>query len=114
MEALRAVWRYILATNERNEADEVLQRLLAAAGESWKEEIVSAADQLVERGRQEGLREGLRQGRRHVLLRQLDARFGALPDAVVARVNAADIAELDRWSERVLTASTLADVLSDP
>ncbi|KYG03912.1 hypothetical protein BE21_49445 [Sorangium cellulosum] len=117
-EALRTIWRYILATNERDEADEVLQRLLAAAGESWKEEIVSAADQLVERGRQEGLREGLReglqQGRRHMLLRQLGARFGALPDAAVAQINAADIAELDRWSERVLTAPTLADVLSEP
>ncbi|WP_437581542.1 DUF4351 domain-containing protein [Sorangium sp. So ce887] len=95
-----------------------LQRLLVAAGEPWKEEIVSAADQLVERGRQvglrEGLREGLQQGRRHVLLRQLGARFGALPGAAVARINAADIAELDRWSERVLTAPTLADVLSEP
>ncbi|WP_437767224.1 Rpn family recombination-promoting nuclease/putative transposase [Sorangium sp. So ce281] len=114
VEALRAIWRYILATNERDEADEVLQRLLAAAGEPWKEEIVSAADQLMERGRQQGLREGLREGRRHMLLKVLGARFGALPDDAVARVNAADIAVLDRWSERVLTAPTLAAVLSEP
>ncbi|WP_437564198.1 hypothetical protein [Sorangium sp. So ce542] len=49
-----------------------------------------------------------------MLLRLLGARFGVLPDAAVARVNAADIGERDRWSERVLTAPTLADVLSEP
>ncbi|WP_437301071.1 DUF4351 domain-containing protein [Sorangium sp. So ce426] len=71
---------------------------------------MSAADQLMERGRQQGLREG----RRHVLLKLLGARFGALPDDVVACVNAADVVALDRWSERVLTAPTLAEVLSEP
>ncbi|WP_437731849.1 Rpn family recombination-promoting nuclease/putative transposase [Sorangium sp. So ce1335] len=103
--ALRAMWRYILATSERNEPDKVLRRLLAVVGDDGKEDIVSVADMLVERGRQEG--------QRRMLLKQLGARFGALPDDAVARVNAADMTELDRLSERVLTAATLADVLSD-
>jgi predicted transposase/invertase (TIGR01784 family) len=110
--ALRTLWRYILAANERGEPDEVLRRLLAAVGDEGKEEIVSVADKLVERGRQEGLQEGLQEGHRKVLLKQLRTRFGALPEAVVAQVNAAEAAELDRWSDRVLTAPTLADVLT--
>ncbi len=128
-EALRALWRYILATNERDEPEEVLQRLLAAVGDEGKEEVVSVADKLVEHGRREGLqegrreglqagrREGLQAGRReglqHTLLKLLGARFGALPEDIVARVNSADIPQLDRWFDRVLTATTLADALGD-
>jgi hypothetical protein len=54
------------------------------------------------------------EGERRVLLRQLRARFGEVPAAIVARIEAADMADLERWSERVLTAQTLADVLGDP
>ncbi|WP_437487137.1 DUF4351 domain-containing protein [Sorangium sp. So ce1014] len=90
---------------------------------------MSVADKLVEHGRREGLqegrreglqagrREGLQAGRReglqHTLLKLLGARFGALPEDIVARVNSADIPQLDRWFDRVLTATTLADALGD-
>jgi hypothetical protein len=50
---------------------------------------------------------------RKILLKQLHLRFGELPPAVVTRVEAADTAHLDRWAERVVTASTLEGVL-DP
>lgn len=43
----------------------------------------------------------------------LVARFGGLSNAVTARVNSADSTELDVWTERVLTAGTLAEVLGD-
>jgi hypothetical protein len=39
------------------------------------------------------------------------ARFGELPEAAVARVNAAGLGQLDTWAERVLSARTLADVI---
>ena len=54
------------------------------------------------------------EGVRSVLLRQLRTRFGELPAASVARIEAADIADLERWSDRVLDARTLAEVLGDP
>lgn len=53
-------------------------------------------------------------GERALLLRQLRARFGELPPNAVARVEGADIAALERWGERVLSAETLADVLDEP
>ena len=66
---------------------------------------MTAAELLIERGRQEG--------QCKMLLKQLGARFGALPGQVVAQVRAADLDQLDLWAERVLTAATLGDVLGD-
>ena len=49
--------------------------------EEGKEEVVTAADQLIARGREEGQRD--------MFLELLQARFGALPRAVAARAQAA-------------------------
>ncbi len=54
--------------------------------------------------------EGRREGEAEVLLRQLQLRFGPLPVDVTARITAADVETLLRWSERVLSASTLDTV----
>ena len=54
------------------------------------------------------------EGGRSVLLRLLRARFGELPAVTVAHIETADLADLERWSERVLGAQTLAEVLDDP
>jgi predicted transposase YdaD len=76
---------------------------------------VTVADQLREQGRKEGHREGHKEGLQQqckLVLKQLSLRFGALPDAAVAQVNAADFAQLEVWAERLLTAPTLAEVLT--
>ena len=56
---------------------------------------------------------GRKEGERHLLLRLLRVRFGELPAAAVARIEAAETAELERWGERLLGAQTLADVLGE-
>jgi len=49
-----------------------------------------------------------------VMLRgQLAQRFGPLSDAVIARLDAADVDQLLAWSRRVLDARTLDDVFAD-
>jgi hypothetical protein len=102
--ALAMIWRYLLLVAERFGPDDLVTRLLVAVGADGKEEIVTAGEQLIERGRQEGMRK--------VLLKQLQARFGTLPEAASARVSAADPAELDLWIERILTVSRLEDVFA--
>jgi hypothetical protein len=102
--ALALIMRYIFATNEPGRPDELVKRLLAAVGAEGKEEIMTAAEQLMERGRE--------QERRGMLLKQLHRRFGVLPDSVVARVAAADMAELDTWSMNLLSAPVLDDVFT--
>jgi predicted transposase/invertase (TIGR01784 family) len=97
--ALVVIMRYIFATNEPDKPDELIDRLLAAVGADGKEEIMTAADQLMERGRE--------QARRDVLLEMLRERFGLLPDAVVARVSAAGMKEVHAWTKRMLTAPAL-------
>ena len=76
------------------------------------------AERFLEKGREEGLEQGLergvekgiRQGEAQVLLRQLTLRFGALPQSAHAQVESADAGTLLRWSDRILTATTLDEV----
>ena len=65
-----------------------------------------------EEGRQEGHQEGRREGEAEMLLRLLRIRFGTLPTDAVARVQAADPETLLHWSERVLSATTLDEVVA--
>jgi len=51
-------------------------------------------------------------GQAKVLLEQLRLRFGPIPEASRARVEAATPEQLDGWVELVLTAQTLDDVLT--
>ncbi|WP_425338410.1 DUF4351 domain-containing protein [Thiorhodococcus minor] len=67
-----------------------------------------------ERGRLEGALEGRQEGEAAVLLRQLQLKFGELPSAARERVAGADAQTLLTWSERVLTARSLDEVLDAP
>ena len=62
-------------------------------------------------GHKEGHKAGRKEGERHLLLRLLRARFGELPAAAVARIETADLADIEQWGERVLDAPTLTAVL---
>jgi predicted transposase YdaD len=113
-EALRVVWEYIFQVSHRRAPEEVLAELKAIVGEEEDaEELVNVAEQLIEQGVQKGRAEGRVEGRRADLLKLLTKRFGSLPQGVVARVGVAEEADLDRWLDRILTAPTLADVLTD-
>ena len=75
---------------------------------------MTAGQQIREQGRQEGLREGLRLGECAVLLRQLRRRFGsAVTTDIEQRIATASIEQIDIWTERVLSAATLTELLAD-
>jgi len=61
-----------------------------------------------------GVDQGIKRGERAVLLRQLRARFGELPASVATRVEAADVGEIERWADRVLSAKVLDEVFREP
>jgi hypothetical protein len=116
--ALTALFRYILQTNPTVQR-EVLRGLLPEdRGAEVEEAVMNWFEREVDRGRREGESIGERKGERNaecrMLLKQLRLRFGELPAAVVALVEAADVPELDVWIERVVTASQLEDVLIPP
>jgi hypothetical protein len=66
----------------------------------------------LEKGREEGREEGIGQGEARVLLRQLALKFGPVPDAIRSRVESADAETLLRWSEQVLSADRVEDVVT--
>jgi len=57
-------------------------------------------------------REGRTEGRIDALLRQMQKRFGPVPAETLQRLQSATQPELDRWTDRILDAKTLADVFS--
>lgn len=65
-----------------------------------------------QQGHQEGHREGQARGKAESLLRLLQRRFGPLPADLSERVHAASTDELDRWTDRVLDARTLAELFA--
>ena len=72
--------------------------------------IAQGLEQGLEQGIEKGVERGIRQGEAQVLLRLLTLRFGVLPQSAHAQVQSADADTLLRWSERVLTATTLDEV----
>ncbi|MEX1369314.1 MAG: DUF4351 domain-containing protein [Nannocystaceae bacterium] len=58
-------------------------------------------------------KEAIEQGEAKVLLKQLQLRFGSLPEATRALVENAKSEQLDIWVERVLTAKSLDEVFAE-
>ncbi len=105
---------------ERGIAMPLLVHFQLAASESpaSKEADVSAEirawfEDYERKQRSQSLQEGQNAGERRLMLRLLRARFGELPPAAIARVEAADSAALERWGERMFDAVTLDEVLDD-
>ena len=64
-----------------------------------------------ERFIQQGIQQGMQQGEAKILIRLLSRRFGELSEETRRKIESADVDTLLRWSDRVLTATTLDEVL---
>ena len=73
--------------------------------------IQKGLEQGREQGREEGLEQGIRRGEATLLLRIIELRFGAVDHDVIQRIQDADSETLLRWSDRILTAQSPADLL---
>lgn len=73
-------------------------------------------EQMIARGREEGLARGLakgrEEGRMQVLEHQLTLKFGPLPEHVRTRIEQATLIDLEQWLERVLFAGSLDEVFA--
>ena len=74
--------------------------------EDWK-------NQGIEQGIEQGIKKGRKEGEVAMLLRQAERKYGALSDAHRLKIAEADADTLLRWSERILWAVTLDEVLAD-
>ena len=104
---LEQFFSYILS---RWEVPSELRGQLRAINPKVEEAYMTTAEKLINEGLVKGLAkgrtEGRNEGRAHVLLKQLELRFGTQTDATRERVMNATEAELDLWTERILTATT--------
>ena len=71
------------------------------------EAMTGFADRFIE----QGMQQGMQQGEARVLVRQLTKRFGDLSEEVVRKIESADADTLLQWSERILSAHSLDEVL---
>ncbi|ASK34841.1 DUF4351 domain-containing protein [Alloalcanivorax mobilis] len=86
------------------------QRLITVEGERHMQYVTSFERLAKQEGRQEGHQEGRQEGGRDLLLRLLERRFGALPDAIENQIRDATSEQLNAWADRVLDADCLEAV----
>ena len=91
--------------------DRQLQTTLAQIEAETQMPYITSIERLsLEQGRQEGRQEG----EAIVLTRLLTQRFGPLPSWAVARLTQANLADLEQWTERLLAAQRLEEVVGQP
>lgn len=88
-----------------------LQTLAQRLGPVAQEALMTTADTYRAEGHARGRTQGRAEGQATMLLQLLALKFGPLDDAAENRVHAATTAQLQLWAERVLTATSLDDVL---
>lgn len=103
LRAIEAFARYILQVSEGVTAPDLGRVLLAELGRDAEEAVMTAADQLIQQGRAVG--------RADVVLKLITLRFGPPDRETEARVRAASLDTLDRWTEAILTAPDLETLL---
>jgi predicted transposase YdaD len=114
-EHLRMVVHYLLYIGDsaaRRVTSQVLHSVMDA--QRAEELMRSWGDTLIERGMRRGLDRGRAEGRAEDVLRILAARGIHVTDEARQRIlSCTDLFTLDRWFNRALRASTLANVLGD-
>jgi len=97
------------------------ERFIEQGRQEARREMKGFTERFIEQGRRQGMQQGMQQGRLEgkqegqatILLRQLQLKFGAVPEAVCHKIEHADPQTLLAWSERVLTAADIEQVIDD-
>src|SRR5690606_35067047 len=89
--------------------------LLAERVQQWYREheergLAKGMEKGMEKGRQEGLVEGRSAEARLILSRLLARRFGEMATKRLEHIKSADIDTLEKWTDRVLDATTPEDI----
>jgi len=108
--SLYAFIDWVLALPDALEED--YHRCIQAIEEAEHMQYVTTAERIgIQKGRKEGRKEGRQEGEVAMLLRLIARKFGPPTEPVRERIERADPETLVEWSDRILTAQTLDEVL---
>ena len=111
---------YVLATGDTPNQSDVLNTLKQGLSEQAASEIMTIAEQLRQQGEQQGYLKGISEGEiqgiakgeAELLMRQLQRKFGTIPESYLSRIRQADADTLLQWGEHVLFAESLSDIFT--
>ena len=75
--------------------------------------VLQGMQQGMQKGMQKGERKGKQEGEALALQRLLTKRFGELPVQLSARINEADLVQIEQWLDRIFDAKNIDDIFSD-
>jgi hypothetical protein len=115
MEDLRAVFHYLLVVGDEGAREATGDMLESVVGSQRTEELMPGLyKKYLEKARQQGLAEGLAEGRAQDVLRILAVRGVHVDDTARQRIlSCTDLSTLDRWLERAVKATRVAEVLEE-
>ena len=114
-----AIWvRIVLLRQSKNDLAlpkvqdlKELKMTLATRFEEWAFE---AEQKGLQKGLEKGLEKGRTEGEARILQRLLVARFGPLSQETLAALSTASTAQIEAWTDRFLSAHSLAEVFATP
>jgi len=109
LEVLESLLRYYVQGTQRLGEQDV--RSLLQETHSGEPLMQTFIDKYIEQGLQQGLQQGEKRGEATMLLRLIERKFGPPSERVRAQVSQADAETLLHWSERLLSAQSLEEVL---
>lgn len=78
-----------------------------------EEKMLSQVDQTRLPSYRIGMQQGMQREGAQMLQRQITRRFGPQSESTLAKLNNADLDQLERWADNILDAETLADIFKD-
>jgi hypothetical protein len=103
--------QYVSEVHEIEDVAELARMARLHAGSEMEDAVTTWIDKVRAEGKAEGRAEGEAHGRADAFLKLLTLKFGPPSASTIERVRRASLEDLDRFTERVLTADTMDDVL---
>ncbi len=76
------------------------------------EETLMKGNTFIDKYINQGFEQGFQQGQAEILIRQMESRFGSLPQWAKEKIEQADITAIEDWGIRLLSANSLKEVLA--
>ena len=103
----------LVSDNEPTESEGIMysaaQRLI---DEGMEKGIQKGMEKGIQKGMEKGIQKGRLEGQVALLRRQLQLKFPRAPKSAFSRLDGAGASELEAWSERIVTATTLEEVFA--